>query len=124
MDKQTKTLTKRPRRTFTPEFKAEAVRLCKVADRSITRVAADLNLDSTALREWVHRADIDGCNSPTGELTTDERAELARLRRQNKQLLIERDILKKGGGRFNRLVRRRTRRTEPAPTQLHHTRSQ
>jgi len=59
MDKQTKTLKKRPRRTFTPEFKAETVRLCKVADRSITRVAADLNLTPTALREWVHRADID-----------------------------------------------------------------
>jgi len=55
MNKQTKTLTKRQRRTFTPEFKAETVRLCKVADRSITRVATDLNLDPTTLREWVHR---------------------------------------------------------------------
>ena len=81
MNKQTKTITKRQRRTFTPEFKAEAVRLCKVGDRSITRVATDLNLDPTTLREWVHRADIDGCKSPTGELTTDERAEFARLRR-------------------------------------------
>ena len=100
MNKQTKTITKRQRRTFTPEFKAEAVRLCKVGDRSITRVATDLNLDPTTLREWVHRADIDGCKSPTGELTTDERAEFARLRRQNKQLLIEREILKKAAKFF------------------------
>jgi len=78
---QTKTITKRLRRAFTPEFKAEAVRLCKVVDRSITRVAADLNLTPTTLREWVHRADIDGCKSPTGELTTDERAEFARFAR-------------------------------------------
>jgi len=85
MDKQTKIVKKRQRRTFTPEFKAEAVRLCKVADRSITRVAADLNLDPTTLREWgIHRADIDGCKSPTGELTTDERAEFVRQRRQIK----------------------------------------
>ncbi len=92
MDKQTKTITKRQRRTFTPEFKAE--------DRSITRVATDLNLDPTTLREWVHRADIDGCKSPTGELTTDERAEFVRQRRQIKQLLIEREILKKAAKFF------------------------
>jgi transposase len=92
MDKKKK--KRRPRRAFTPEFKAEAVRLCKVGDRTITQVAVDLDLTETALREWVRRADIDAGNGPPGALTTAEREELARLRRENKRLTMERDILK------------------------------
>jgi transposase len=54
MDKPGKTVrNKRPRRTFTPAFKAEAVRLCRVGDRNIAQVAKDLDLTETALREWV-----------------------------------------------------------------------
>jgi transposase len=85
---------RRKRRAFTPEFKAEAVRLCRVGDRSITEVAADLDLTETALREWVKRADIDAGNGPPEALTTAEREEMARLRRENKRLTMERDILK------------------------------
>lgn len=85
---------RRKRRAFTPEFKAEAVRLCKVGDRTITQVAADLDLTETALRDWVKRAEIDAGNGPPGALTTEERQELARLRRDNKRLTMERDILK------------------------------
>jgi len=85
---------RRKRRAFTPEFKAEAVRLCRVGDRSITQVAADLDLTETALREWVKRADIDAGNGPPEALTTAEREEMARLRRENKRLTMERDILK------------------------------
>jgi len=85
---------RRKRRAFTPEFKAEAVRLCRVGDRSITQVAADLDLTETALREWVKRADIDAGNGPPEALTTTEREEMARLRRENKRLTMERDILK------------------------------
>jgi transposase-like protein len=92
MDKPGKTVRKkRPRRTFTPEFKAEAVRLCRVGDRSIAQVAKDLDLTETALREWVRRADVDAGKGPAGALTSDERAELARLRREIKQLQMERD---------------------------------
>jgi transposase len=83
------------RRAFSAEFKAEAVRLCKVGDRSVTQVAADLDLTETALREWVKRSDVDAGNGPPGALTTDERAELAQLRRENKRLLMERESLKK-----------------------------
>jgi transposase len=57
-------------------------------------VAADLDLTETALREWVRRADIDAEKGPPGALTTEEREELARLRRENKRLTMERDILK------------------------------
>ena len=91
---------RRPRRAFTPEFKAEAVRLCRVGDRTIRQVAADLDLTETALREWVKRADIDAGEGPPGALTSDERAELSRLRRENKRLLMEREILKKAAAFF------------------------
>ena len=86
---------RRKRRAFTAEFKAEAVRLCKVGDRSIAQVAADLDIVGTSLREWVRRADIDAGQGPPGALTTDEREELARLRREVRRLSTEREILKK-----------------------------
>lgn len=85
---------RRKRRVFTPEFRAEAVRLCKVGDRTITQVAKDLDLTENSLREWVKRADIDAGKGPPEALTTAEREELARLRRENKRLAMERDILK------------------------------
>ncbi len=91
---------RRARRAFTAEFKAEAVRLCRVGDRSIGQVAMDLDLTETALREWVKRADIDAGKGPPGALTTEERAELARLRRENKRLQMEREILKKAAAFF------------------------
>ena len=91
---------RRKRRAFTAEFKAEAVRLCKVGDRTVTQVAADLDLTETALREWVKRADIDAGNGPPGALTSDERAELTQLRRENKRLQMEREILKKAAAFF------------------------
>ena len=91
---------RRERRVFSAEFKAEAVRLCKVGDRSIAQVAADLDLTETALREWVKRSDIDVGSGPPGALTSDERTELAQLRRENKRLLMEREILKKAAAFF------------------------
>jgi transposase len=90
----------RARRTFTAEFKAEAVRLCRVGDRSIAQVASDLDLTETALREWVKRAAIDAGKGPPGALTSEERAELTRLRRENKRLQMEREILKKAAAFF------------------------
>ncbi len=87
-------MARRKRRQFTPEFKAEAVRLTRVGDRSIAQVATDLDLTETALREWVKRADADEGKGPPETLTTAERDELARLRRENKRLQMERDILK------------------------------
>ena len=89
---------KRKRRHFTPEFKAEAVRLCRVGDRSIQQVAEDLDLTETALRDWVKRAAPE--NGKQGALSEDERAELRRLRRENKRLQMEREILKKATAFF------------------------
>ena len=91
---------RRKRRSFDVAFKAEAVRLCKVGDRSIAQVAVDLDLTETALREWVKRSDIDAGEGPPGALTSDERAEFTRLRRENKRLQMEREILKKAAACF------------------------
>jgi transposase len=91
---------RRARRSFSPEFKTEAVRLCKVGDRTVRQVAEDLDLTETALREWVKRADIDGGKGPPEVLTTDERGELQELRKRVKRLEMEREILKKATAFF------------------------
>ena len=93
-------MTKRRRRAFTPEFKADAVRLVKAGDRGVVQVAKDLDLTETALREWVKRDAVDAGKGPPDALTTVEREELVRLRRDNKRLLMERDILKKAAAFF------------------------
>jgi transposase len=93
-------MRKRRRRSFTREFKTEAVRLCEVGDRNVAQVAKDLDLTETALRKWVKRAEMDGGKGPPGALTTDEREELMRLRRECKRLQMEREILKKAAAFF------------------------
>ncbi len=93
-------MAKRKRRAFTPEFKAEAVRLCRVGDRTVRQVASDLDLTETALREWVKRAEIDAGKGPPDALTTVERDELRELRKRVKRLEMEREILKKAAAFF------------------------
>src|SRR4051812_32951313 len=91
---------RRARREFTPEFKAEAVRLCKVGDRAVRQVALDLDLTETALRDWVKRADEHGEATAPEALTTNERDELKELRKRVKRLEMEREILKKATAFF------------------------
>ena len=91
---------KRKRRTFTAEFKADTVRLIRESGRSIGEVANDLELTETAVRHWVKQAKIDAGHGPAGAPTTAESAELVRLRRENKQLRMEREILKKAAAFF------------------------
>ena len=93
-------MTSRKRRKFTEEFKAEAVRLCKLGDRSVGQVAQELDLTDSALRAWVKRAEVDEGRGPPEELTTAEREELGRLRREVKRLEMEREILKKATAFF------------------------
>jgi transposase-like protein len=95
-------MTKRKRRAFTDAFKADAVRLVKASDRGVGQVAKDLDLTETALREWVKRAEVGAGKGPPDALATVEREELVRLRRDNKRLLLERDILKKAAAFFAR----------------------
>jgi transposase len=87
------TTKRRPRRQFDDDFKAQAVRLVLDEGKTVASVARDLDLTETALREWVNRARADRSDGQT--LTTAEREELARLRKDNRILREEREILKK-----------------------------
>jgi len=91
---------KRKRRAFTKEFKAETVRLVRDSGKSVGAIARELDLTETALREWVRQAEVDAGRGRPGALTTDEREELARLRREVRTLRMERDILKKATAFF------------------------
>ena len=91
---------RRKRRSFSPEFKAEAARLVIDGGRCIPDVAKELDLTQSALRSWVIQARTDAGNGPPGALTTDEREELQRLRRETRQLKMEREILKKAAAFF------------------------
>ena len=90
---------RRARRQFDDDFKAQAVRLVLDEGKSVRAVAHDLDLTETALRTWVHRARANRTRGRTG-LTTAEREELAQLRKENRQLLLEREILKNAAAFF------------------------
>jgi len=93
----------RPRRSFTPEFKAEIVEHCRRGDRSIGQVAREYDLTETAVREWVKQAEIDA--GERAGLTSDERQELARLRHENRQLKLDNETLKRATAFFCRETR-------------------
>ena len=90
---------KRERRTFTDEFKAGAVGLVLDQGKTIARVTRDLDLSASALSGWVERTRADRSHGKTG-LTTAEREEMARLRKENRELRMERDLLKKAAAFF------------------------
>ena len=90
----------RTRRKFTAEYKAEVVRLVLDGGKSIGEVSRELDLTESAVRNWVKQAKIDAGQGPAGALTTVERAELFALRREAKQLRMEREILKKATAFF------------------------
>ena len=95
-------MARRKRRQFSPDFKAEAVRLVEAGDRPLSVVARDLDLDPKSLRQWKEERQAEANPSPTGPLTSAEREELVRLRRENRRLQMERDILKKATAFFAR----------------------
>lgn len=95
-------MTKRPRRRFALEYKAEVVRLCRESDKSIGVICREMDLPETAVRRWVRQAESDAGGGTPGLLTTEERSELSTLRRENKRLRIEREILKKATAFFVR----------------------
>ena len=85
---------RRVRRQFTEEFRTGAIRLVLDEGKTIGAVARDLDLTPSSLAYWVKQARADRTKGKTG-LTTEERAELATLRKENRELRMERDILKK-----------------------------
>ena len=72
----------RTHRPYPPEFRAEAVRLARGSDKSIPVLAADLGVSPEELRHWLRQADADEGRGQPGDLTTDEREDLRRLRRE------------------------------------------
>jgi transposase len=94
----------RPRRSFTAQFKGEIVELCQRGDRTVRQVSQDFDLTETAVREWVKQAELDAGTRSDG-LTSDERDELAQLRRENRRLREDVDILKRATAFFAKETR-------------------
>jgi len=120
---------RRPRRQFTDEFRADVVRLCQSDGESISEISRRLDLTESAVRGWVKKAEqesLDGGDTPL--LTTSEKEELQRLRREVKTLKMEREILKKpqrsSRGRANEVrFHPRGGREEDVPGRAHVPRS-
>lgn len=91
---------RRARRSFTDDFKAEAVALVESSGKSVGRVAGDLDLSETALRQWVSKAAASRDANALPQLNAGERAELKHLREDNRVLRMERDFLKKAAAFF------------------------
>lgn len=84
------------RRRFDPEFRDGAVRIVRETGKSIAQVARDLGINDGTLANWVKKdREARGEAAAVGGLSDDERAELARLRRENAELAMERDVLKR-----------------------------
>jgi transposase len=86
---------KKTRRRFTEEFKAETVKLVKQSDRSMSSIAMELGINAKSSGEWVRRAEESG-----DTVDEDERAELKRLRKEVRELRMEREILAKATAFF------------------------
>ncbi len=93
-------MSRRKRRKFTPEQRAQAVKIVRESGKSIREVAGELDLPASSLSRWVQQANADARQDPDGPLTTEERAELARARREIRVLRQERDFLKKAAAFF------------------------
>jgi transposase len=91
---------KRTRRVHTQEFKADTVELVRSGKRNASQVARDLGLSDSLVRSWVKQAEIDAGRGPDGALTTAEKEELSRLRKEVKVLRMEREILKQAATFF------------------------
>jgi transposase len=94
---------RRERRAFTDQYKADVVALCRTSGKTIGQVCRDLGLTETAVRRWVAQSHVEG--GRRDGLTTAERQELAQLRRENRALRDERDLLKRAAAFFARETR-------------------
>lgn len=95
-------MARKKKRRYTREQKAEAVRLVRVSGMTIADVARDLDIPPNTLWNWTQQAKVDAGEGTPEQMTTDEKKELARLRRDNRRLRMERDFLKKAAAFFAR----------------------
>ena len=93
-------MSKRKRRSFTDEFKAQAVELVLKSGKTVTEVARDLDLTASALGDWVKKAKA--LPTPAQKVLEDQGVELARLREEVRVLRMERDFAKKAAVFFAR----------------------
>ena len=101
-------MTRRKRRKYTPEQRADAVELIR-SGGTMAQVARDLDVSASCLSRWVQQAEIDDGGGSEGALTTEEREELGQLRRQVRTLEMEREFLKKAAAFFAKEQDRPTR---------------
>jgi len=87
-------------RPHPPEFRQRAVELARLREQPISKIAADLGISESCLRNWMAQADID--DGRRSGLSSDERAELVALRRKNRVLELEVEILKRASAYFAR----------------------
>jgi len=90
----------RKRRTFTKKFKADVVKLVLEGGRSQAEVARQFDLSESSVNGWVKQAKVDAGQGPVGALTSAEKEELTKLRKENRELRMERDFLKKAAAFF------------------------
>jgi transposase len=93
----------RSRRSFTPEFKADIVERCLAGDRSVAEVCRDFDLSETAVRRWVEQARVD--SGQRDGLNSAEKEELRDLRRENRRLQADVDLLKRAMAFFAKETR-------------------
>ena len=91
----------RTRPPYPEEFRREAIDLARIWCKSLRQIAEDLGISEVTLRNWIKQAEREEGKRPDG-LSTDEREELHRLRRENQTLRMEREILKKAAAFFAR----------------------
>lgn len=96
-------LQRRPRRSFTEEYKAEVVALYRGSEKTLAEISRDLDLTESSVRRWVVQSEIDAGRREG--LTSAEREELARLRKEVRVLREERDILKRATAFFAKETR-------------------
>ena len=83
---------------FPPEFKRDVVAVARRGDLRIAEVAADFDISPESVRRWMRQADID--DGVKDGLTTAEQAEVVRLRRENRRLAMENEILRRAAAYF------------------------
>ena len=100
MDTMDSHAKRKPRRVHSEEFRKGAVGLVLDEGKTVIQVARSLGLSESVLFEWVRKAKLGRAKAPVMRVTDDERAELVRLRKENTDLRMERELLKKAAAFF------------------------